>query len=113
MHMYQFKPLMTSLIFVAAFSTATFTAEVFAAINAAPAISGTPFTVITAGQLYTFASIASDANNDPLTFSILNKPSWATFSKYSGKLTGTPAATGTYQSIVISVSDGKVTTSLP
>jgi len=109
------KPIERFFIFVALSSVIlTFTVtDAIAATNVAPTISGTPFTVITAKQAFTFAPTASDANNDPLTFSIVNKPSWATFSKYSGKLTGTPTYAATYSGIIISVSDGKASTSLP
>jgi hypothetical protein len=58
---------------------------------------------------------ASDANGDSLGFSITSKPAWATFSTATGALTGTPttAQVGTYSGIVITVSDGKVSQSLP
>jgi hypothetical protein len=83
--------------------------------NAAPKISGTPATSATVGTAYSFTPSASDANGDTLTFSIANKPSWATFSTSTGRLSGTPAAShaGTYSNIVISVSDGKAKVSLP
>lgn len=83
--------------------------------NTAPTISGSPLTSVNAGTAYSFKPTASDANNDPLTYSIASKPSWATFSTTTGLLSGTPAATdaGVYSNIVISVSDGKARTSLP
>lgn len=83
--------------------------------NKAPNISGTPVTQVVSGATYTFAPSANDPNGDPLTFSIANKPAWASFSSSSGLLTGTPAATqvGTTAGIVISVSDGRATTQLP
>jgi hypothetical protein len=81
--------------------------------NRAPIISGTPATTIQAGSAYNFTPVASDADNDTLGFSISNKPSWATFSTTTGNLKGTPSTAGTYANIVISVSDGKTTTSLP
>jgi hypothetical protein len=61
------------------------------------------------GTAYSFQPTASDADGDPLTFSIVNKPSWATFSTSTGRLQGTPKAAdvGTTSGIVISVSDGK------
>ncbi len=85
------------------------------AANTAPVISGTPATSVTAGSAYSFKPSASDANGDALTFSIQNKPTWASFSTTSGALTGTPAASnvGTSSNIVISVSDGNTSTSLP
>lgn len=83
--------------------------------NTAPKISGTPPTSVLAGNAYAFTPTASDANGDPLTFSITNKPSWATFSTSTGRLYGTPtaAAVGTYSNISIRVSDGKTSTALP
>lgn len=82
--------------------------------NTAPKISGTPLKAVTAGSAYSFTPTASDANGNTLTFSIANKPSWATFSTTSGKLYGTPtsAHVGTYSNIVIKVSDGKASASL-
>jgi hypothetical protein len=83
--------------------------------NTAPTISGTPPTSVAAGSAYAFTPTAKDANGDALTFSISNKPAWATFSTTTGRLSGTPssAQTGTFSNIVIKVSDGKATASLP
>ena len=85
------------------------------AANGAPTISGTPATTVTVGQAYSFTPTASDPNGQALTFSITNKPSWATFSASTGRLSGTPAAAnvGSTSNIVISVTDGAATTSLP
>lgn len=78
------------------------------AANSVPEISGTPQTSVTAGSLYTFTPGANDTDNDPLTFSITNKPDWATFSTSTGTLSGTPdnSDAAVYSGIVISVSDG-------
>jgi hypothetical protein len=81
--------------------------------NIAPTISGTPGTSATVGSAYAFQPSAYDANGNTLGFSITNRPSWATFSTTTGRLSGTPTATGTFSNIVIRVSDGRVTTSLP
>jgi hypothetical protein len=82
--------------------------------NRAPTISGAPATSVVAGQSYSFTPSATDPDGDPLTFSISGKPSWATFNTGTGQLTGTPGqgTAGTYANIVISVTDGKVKTSL-
>lgn len=79
-----------------------------------PTISGTPDTTVVAGTQYSFQPSASDTSGDALTFSVQNKPAWATFDTTSGTLTGTPAASdvGSYQSIVISVADGTATAQL-
>lgn len=86
-----------------------------AAANKAPTISGRAASVIQAGALYSFTPSASDADHNPLTFSIRGKPQWAAFSATSGALSGTPgpADVGTYGNIVISVSDGTASASLP
>lgn len=83
--------------------------------NTPPTISGTPSTQVEAGQSYSFTPTASDTDGDALSFSIQNKPSWATFSVSTGQLSGTPASSdvGTDTGIVISVSDGTTSAALP
>jgi hypothetical protein len=58
---------------------------------------------------------ATDADGDSLTFSIQSKPDWASFDSGTGHLWGTPAAgdVGSHEEIVISVSDGMDSRSLP
>ena len=64
---------------------------------------------------YAFRPTAADADGDRLTFSIQRKPAWATFDATDGTLYGTPAATdvGTASNVVIGVSDGQATATLP
>jgi hypothetical protein len=83
--------------------------------NSPPVISGTPPTSVRTGAAYSFTPTASDPNGNALTFSIQNRPSWATFNTSTGRLSGTPtsAHVGTYSNIVIRVSDGQATASLP
>lgn len=83
-------------------------------VNLPPVISGTPPVSVNAGQAYNFQPSASDPNGTTLTFSISNKPAWATFNTSSGRLYGTPgsADVGSYTGIVIRVSDGTTTVSL-
>jgi hypothetical protein len=81
--------------------------------NHAPTVSGTPATAVDSGQAYTFTPAASDPDGDGLSFSIENKPSWATFSSTTGRLTGTPSSAGTYANVIISVSDGTASAALP
>ncbi len=83
--------------------------------NQAPTITGTPPTSVTAGTAYSFTPSGRDADNNPLTYSIANKPTWASFSTSTGRLNGTPATgnVGTYANIIISVSDGRASASLP
>jgi hypothetical protein len=83
--------------------------------NRAPTISGSPATTATEGTAYSFQPSASDADGDPLTFSVSGKPAWLAFNSSNGSLSGTPPAgsAGSYGPIVISVSDGQVSAALP
>ena len=82
--------------------------------NSAPSISGTPVLQVTRGQAYEFIPSAADPDGDLLTFSIENRPSWATFDTATGTLAGTPAEAdiGTTADVTISVSDGALSASL-
>jgi hypothetical protein len=83
--------------------------------NSPPQISGSPATTIRENETYSFTPSAGDADGNALTFSIANRPAWASFSTTSGRLSGTPTSSnvGTYTGIVISVSDGQATVALP
>lgn len=80
--------------------------------NVAPTLSGIPAISATVGRSYSFKPAASDADGDPLTFSVQNKPAWASFDGATGLLSGTPTTTGMFANIIISVSDGKASASL-
>ena len=83
--------------------------------NSAPTISGTPSSSVLMGEQYSFTPSASDADNDPLTFDVQGEPDWLTINSGTGALTGTPtlADVGSYSGIVVSVSDGSASASLP
>lgn len=80
--------------------------------NSAPTISGTASSTAVEGTAYSFTPSAADADKDKVTFTIANKPSWATFVAATGALTGKPAV-GTYANIEIAATDGKAVTALP
>jgi hypothetical protein len=82
--------------------------------NDPPSISGTPSITVEQGSAYNFQPVASDPDGDSLSFSIENRPTWATFNTSTGRLYGTPDAAdaGSYDNIRIAVSDGTVDTSL-
>lgn len=82
--------------------------------NSPPNLWGSPPTLVVAGATYSFTPSAADSDGDSLTFSIANRPSWASFSN-TGRLSGTPSVTdvGTYDNILISVTDGQNVVSLP
>lgn len=102
----------TALVALTTFATS---AEAAKRRNFAPTISGTPVTTVVAASTYSFQPTAYDADGNALTFSIANKPAWATFSGTTGLLRGTPSGSdaGTYSSISIKVSDGKRVATLP
>ena len=81
----------------------------------APTISGNPATTDVAGSVYAFQPSASGPSGTTLSFSVQNKPAWATFSIATGVLSGTPSSTqtGSYGDIIISVSDGQASSALP
>ena len=83
--------------------------------NSAPVITGVPAASVVVNNGYMFQPGATDADGDPLTFSITNRPGWAVFNNATGRLNGTPvnADVGTYNNIVISVSDGSASVALP
>jgi hypothetical protein len=94
-------------------SLAPFAVEVSAAPNTPPVISGSPATQVTAGQAYSFTPVAQDADGDQLSFSASNKPAWASFDTATGRLSGTPTQVGATSNVVITVSDGQSSASLP
>jgi hypothetical protein len=105
---------------IASASLPAFTLTVLAgtpppATNQPPTISGTPAQAVTAGAAYLFRPQASDPDGQSLTFSITNRPAWASFNAASGELSGTPGAVnvGQTSNIVISVTDGQVSATLP
>ena len=96
-------------------SLPSFTIQVNAAANRPPTISGTPLLSTVVGLLYSFQPSASDPDGNALTFSIQNRPSWATFNTATGRLSGTPGLLDIlgFTNIIISVTDGTAVVSLP
>jgi hypothetical protein len=87
-----------------------------AATNQAPWIKGTSPKNITARFWYSFKPSAGDPNGRTLKFSIVGKPTWATFSTSTGKLSGRSPTTTTgktYSGIAIRASDGSLSATLP
>ena len=82
--------------------------------NSSPIISGNPPPAVVVSEMYDFTPNAYDPDGDSLTFTITNKPNWASFNTSTGRLSGQPTLgnVGTIANIVISVSDGKASRSL-
>jgi hypothetical protein len=81
--------------------------------NTPPTISGSPATTAVVGSPYSFTPTAIDANGDAISFGIWNKPSWATFNKATGQLSGTPTAVGTAYNVSIRAYDASGGSWLP
>ncbi|TVQ47344.1 MAG: hypothetical protein EA371_07485, partial [Gammaproteobacteria bacterium] len=71
-------------------------------------LTGTPPGHATANEPYSFTPSVSAADGANLSFSIVNRPGWATFDSATGTLSGTPAASdaGVHGGIRIRVTDG-------
>ncbi|HVY64859.1 MAG TPA: putative Ig domain-containing protein [Gammaproteobacteria bacterium] len=109
-------PALTQLVAAAPGDVDTITSMAGSPVaNSPPTIFGSPPTTAAIGVPYSFQPTASDPNGDALTFSVANLPSWAAFDPQSGRLSGTPPAgsAGTFGNILISVSDGVASASLP
>lgn len=110
----QRAPIMgVSAIFFAFICALTFLSSVAAA---APTITGAPKTTFGTNSWYSFLPAARDpaVAQSTLRYSIVNKPSWALFSVYSGRLEGaTPMTTGTWSNIRITVRSSTGTATLP
>ncbi|TMN64653.1 hypothetical protein CWB85_21300, partial [Pseudoalteromonas sp. S1727] len=76
-------------------------------INDAPTISGTPSITVSEDSPYQFTPTVSDIDGDSLSFSIINKPSWASFNTSTGELSGTPdnSHVGSYAALTILVGE--------
>jgi hypothetical protein len=76
---------------------------------------GTPPTTVKENYYYGFQTWATDTTGRAVSYSIKNKPAWATFDTRYGHLYGVPTASnvGTYSNIVIAATDGLTSASLP
>jgi hypothetical protein len=75
-------------------------------------LTGTPSVTAVTGKPYSFQPTAKDSSGKAMSFSVQNKPSWASFSISSGLLSGTPPSPQTDSNILISASDGSTSASM-
>ena len=80
-------------------------------INDAPIITSVAPTNAIKNQLYSYTIIATDEDNDPLTYSATIKPDWLSFDTNSHILSGTPGNAEVNQDYIVTltVSDGTAT----
>ena len=78
-------------------------------------IAGKATSTVAPTVFYAFTPTVTQRSDQPLKFSIENKPAWASFGLRRGTLYGTPlvANAGTYSNIRITVSDGTRSVTLP
>lgn len=78
-------------------------------------IAGVASSGVNPGDSYAFQPRVTGHEGRPLSFEILNKPSWTQFDQLTGRVTGVPqdADIGATIGIVIRVSDGTATAQLP
>ncbi len=84
--------------------------------NDAPTITGAPPVTVNEDSIYSFVPLTSDVDaNSSLSFSATNLPSWLAINEANGELSGTPLNddVGVYEGLVVSVSDGLASASLP
>jgi hypothetical protein len=89
-------------------------AEIFIAEgNHAPVLDSIGNKSVTEEELLTFTVTATDADDDPLTFSADNLPDGASFNTYTRVFSWTPTTdqAGTYPNVIFEVSDGELTDS--
>ncbi len=80
-----------------------------------PVISGVAPTSVQEDSTYSFTPTATDPDGDTLTFLVTGQPEWMNLNTSTGQLSGTPGNddVGTTSGILLSVTDGTSTTSLP
>ena len=82
--------------------------------NRPPSISGGAPATVAVGASYSFLPDISDPDNDPLSITVVNAPSWMAVDTSTGRLSGTPTSDdlGTTGAIVIEVDDGEFSVTL-
>ncbi|MDT0594095.1 putative Ig domain-containing protein [Glaciecola petra] len=92
--------------------TQSFTITVAAAPNEMPVVTSTAILVAEENVAYSYTIMATDADNDTLTFAATTLPSWMSFEASTGILSGTPAVGDVGNSdVVLTVNDGTDTVS--
>ncbi len=78
-------------------------------INQAPKITSSPITEVNESQAYNYDVNATDDDNDSLTYSFLQAPSWLSIDSQTGVISGTNhnVSSDYQENIKVKVSDGK------
>ena len=88
--------------------TVTITVEPPVPVNQPPTFTSTPVTQTLAGAAYSYPVTATDANNDPLTYALVNNPPQGMAINATGLITWTPSLTQTGAfPVTVTVTDNK------
>ncbi|MBA3564490.1 MAG: hypothetical protein H0W33_10900 [Gammaproteobacteria bacterium] len=95
--------------------TASIAAAQLSASDGRITITGKPGAAVVQNTQYDFQPQADSIRNVPLRFSVTGKPTWATFERHTGRLSGMPSEgdVGQSDTVQIAVSDGSSTVALP
>lgn len=75
-------------------------------VNDAPVITSVAPTSVVLGEEYTYTPSATDAENDPLTWSLTQKPAGMTINATTGAISWTPAEAGSSGTVRLVANDG-------
>jgi len=75
-------------------------------VNDAPVITSVAPTSVVLGEEYTYTPSATDAENDPLTWSLTQKPAGMTINVTTGAISWTPAEAGSSGTVRLVANDG-------
>ncbi|MBN56654.1 MAG: hypothetical protein CMI04_03060 [Oceanospirillaceae bacterium] len=75
-------------------------------VNDAPVITSVAPTSVILGEEYTYTPSATDAENDPLTWSLTQKPAGMTINVTTGAISWTPAEAGSSGTVRLVANDG-------
>jgi len=91
----------------------TITITVLPSLQNPPVLDSIGNKTVVVGNSLVFVVTATDADGDPLTYSVSNLPAGATFNTSNGTFSWTPTISqvGSYPGIIFSVSDGALTDS--
>jgi len=74
--------------------------------NRPPVIQSAPIEVAQSGETYSYQVVATDRDNDPLIYSLEEKPTGMVIDSLTGMITWTPSAAGSF-SVIVSVGDNE------
>jgi parallel beta-helix repeat protein len=87
--------------------SATFSEETIPVVNHAPVIVSTPIATANIDEPYSYDVNATDADDDPLTYSLITNPEGMNINSSTGIITWVPSDTGDFD-VTVKASDGDI-----